>query len=88
MQFCGTGHLSLVGFDEGIGFKEGSFLGHEWIKPGRDSCENFSSSGGYEEAVDVTSLVAFLHFRVGVMKEGDTFLHRKHTKTNNFHDKY
>ena len=48
-------------------------MGHEWIKPGRDSCENFSSSGGYEEAVDVKSLVAFLHFRVGVMKEGEHF---------------
>ena len=60
----------------------------ECIKPGRGSCANFSSSGGYEEVVDVNSLVAFLLFRVGVRKEGDTFLHRKHNKTNNFHDKY
>ncbi len=35
-------------------------------------------------SVDVNSLVAFLHFRVGAIKEGDTFLRRKHTKTNDF----
>ena len=62
-------------------------MGHECIKPGRDSCANFSSSSGNEEG-GCEPLVAFLHFRVGVMKEGETFLHRKRTKTNNFHDKY
>ncbi len=63
-------------------------MGHEWIKPGRDSCENFSSSGGYEEAVDVKSLVAFLHFRVGVMKEGEHFYVENIPKPIIFHYKY
>ena len=36
----------------------------------------------------VSTLSAFSYFSMDVMKEGDTFLHRKCTKTNNFHDKY
>ena len=73
-DFDGNGRLSLVGFDEGVGFKEGLFLGCVWIEPRRFLCK-LSSSGGYEEGGCELSCIALLLFRVGVMKEEGTHIY-------------